>query len=40
MKILIVYFIISGNIKFVCERIYGVLNVEKEIINVKDIKNL
>ena len=40
MKTLIVYSTISGNTKAVCERIYEVLNTEKEIINVKDIKNL
>ena len=40
MKTLIVYSTISGNTKAVCERIYGALNTEKEIINVKDIKDL
>jgi len=40
MKTLIVYSTISGNTKSVCERIYGALNTEKEIRNVKDIKNL
>ena len=40
MKTLIVYSTISGNTKAVCERIYEALNVEKEILNVKDIKNL
>ena len=39
MKTLIVYSTISGNTKAVCERIYGALNAEKEILNVKDIKN-
>ena len=40
MKTLIVYSTISGNTKSVCERIYKVLNTEKEIMNVKDSKNL
>ena len=40
MKTLIVYSTISGNTKAVCERIYKVLNTEKEIMNVKDSKNL
>ena len=40
MKTLIVYSTISGNTKAVCERIYNALNVEKEIINVKDSKNI
>ena len=40
MKTLIVYSTISGNTKAVCERIYEALNTEKEIVNVKDIKNL
>ena len=40
MKTLIVYSTISGNTKAVCERIYGALNTEKEIINIKDIKDL
>ena len=40
MKTLIVYSTISGNTKAVCERIYEALNAEKEILNVKDIKNL
>jgi len=40
MKTLIVYSTISGNTKAVCERIYNALNVEKEIINVKDSKNM
>ena len=39
MKTLIVYSTISGNTKAVCERIYNALNVEKEIINVKDTKD-
>ncbi|WP_022820150.1 flavodoxin family protein [Fusobacterium russii] len=37
MSTLIVYSTISGNTKAVCERIYGVLTDEKEIVNVKDI---
>ena len=40
MKTLIIYSTISGNTKAVCERIYGALNIEKEIVNVKDIKKL
>ena len=40
MKTLIVYSTISGNTKAVCERIYEALNAEKEILNVKNIKNL
>ena len=40
MKTLIVYSTISGNTKAVCERIYEALNTEKEIVNVKDSKNL
>lgn len=40
MKTLIVYSTISGNTKSVCERIYKILNVEKEIVNVKNIKNV
>ena len=39
MKTLIVYSTISGNTKAVCERIYNALNMEKEIIKVKDTKN-
>ena len=40
MKTLIVYSTISGNTKAMYERIYGALNTEKEIINIKDIKDL
>ena len=40
MKTLIVYSTISGNTKSVCERVYGALNTEKKIVNVKDINNL
>lgn len=40
MKTLVVYSTISGNTKAVCERIYGALNIEKELVNVKDIKNI
>ena len=40
MKTLIAYSTISGNTKAVCEKIYEALNIEKEIVNIKDIKNI
>ncbi|MCI7223549.1 MAG: flavodoxin family protein [Fusobacterium gastrosuis] len=37
MRTLIVYSTISGNTKAVCERIYSALNVDKKIIDIKNI---
>lgn len=40
MSVLIVYSTLSGNTKAVCERIYGVLNQEKRIVNIRDVEEV
>lgn len=40
MSVLIAYSTLSGNTKAVCERIYGALNVEKNIVDIKEIEKI
>lgn len=40
MSVLVIYSTITGNTKLVCERIYNILNVEKKLIDVKEIESI